>query len=92
MSHHLFFLCIIKANCECAHLNWKKAINLIIRLQNVGGVSYYILSLLYFEGLFFLHTPTTHHSSWTKAQSKTAQTRTLSYYEVLPFSWRRHYH
>lgn len=25
MIHHLFFLWIIKTNCNCAHLNWKKA-------------------------------------------------------------------
>lgn len=42
MIHHLFFLWIIKTNCDCAHLNWKKAINLIIRMQNVGGGSYHI--------------------------------------------------
>lgn len=42
MIHHLFSLWIIKTNCDCAHLNWKKAINLIIRMQNVGGGSYHI--------------------------------------------------
>lgn len=40
--HHLFFLWIIKTNSDCAHLNWKKAINLIIRMQNVRGGSYHI--------------------------------------------------
>lgn len=42
MIHHLFFLWVIKTNCDCAQLNWKKAINLITRMQNVGGDSHHI--------------------------------------------------
>lgn len=44
---------------------------------------------MYFDGLFFPHTPTTYSSSWPTVQSKTARTRSLSHYWVLPFSQRQ---
>lgn len=64
MIHHLFFLWIIKNNCNCAHLNWKKAKIALLECKMLEVAS--TTSVFYFDGQTF----TMHSSNWTKFQRK----------------------
>lgn len=64
MIHHLFFLWIIKTNCNCAHCNWKKAKISLLECKMLEVAS--TTSVFYFDGQSF----TMHSLSWTKFQRK----------------------
>lgn len=87
MIHHLFFLWIIKTNCDCAHLNWKKAKSSLLECKMLEVAPTTSIFVSFWWSNFY-------HAQFKldKISVKKGKTRHVSYYWALPFSQRQHHH